>query len=117
MYLQYTKKLLDRLKIDDSKLARKDPGEDDLYSWHLNIMTIFRHKVVIASNDLTRYPIVLVSPNFKDLKNVFKDAIIEVFKMEGIKDEVIDKYLEKAGEIKFAKSGNRVGGSFIIHLL
>ncbi|WP_421381672.1 plasmid pRiA4b ORF-3 family protein [Bacillus salacetis] len=106
MLIQCTKKLLDELKV--SPAGRIE--EDHLFSWHANIVKYGRRKAVVLVNDKTFYAIVLYSVKAKDLKNLgelAKQAIREVFRAEGILDEIIDDYIQRTGEVTFTKTKDR----------
>ena len=68
MYLQCTKKMLDKMdrkKIEMLPAADCDDGADGFYSWHVNYITINRKKAIVCMNNLTKYPIVLYRPKSK----------------------------------------------------
>ena len=65
MYLQCTKKMLDKMDIQRIEMLPAgdcDDGADGFYSWHINYITINRRKAIVCMNNLTRYPIVLYRP-------------------------------------------------------
>ena len=69
MYIQCTKKMLDKMDLQKIKLipAADDDGADGFYSWHVNYITINRRKAIVCMNNLTRYPIILYRPKAKDI--------------------------------------------------
>jgi hypothetical protein len=113
MLIQCTKTLLDKLKIKGNELASPE-GHAELpesfMAWHANFVSIGRKKAIILMNNETRYPVVIYRPSTKDFSNIkvlIREAIKEVFRMEGVSKKVTDSYLERAGEITFSKTANR----------
>lgn len=112
MLIQCTKKVLDELKIKPSIVEEEDP----LFSFHANVITINRRKVLVLMNDKNRYVIVLYGMKAKDWKRIDKliiEAVRESFKSEFIKEEVIEQYIQAASTISFTKTKNR---SFVAQL-
>lgn len=108
MQIQATKKLLDQLPFSVEDIPEEDT--DSLYSWHANLLIINRRKAVVLMHDQSRYIIVLYGLKAKDFKRMdvlLHEAVRQVFKAEGIADEVIEKYLESAGNMTFHKTKNR----------
>jgi hypothetical protein len=103
MLIQCTKKLLDQLKVKPLSL----PEERKIFSWHANLIMVNRRKTVVLVNDQNRYVIVLygmVAKDFTKINDLIPEAIRRVYREEGIKEEVIDFYLEQAGEINYNKT-------------
>ncbi|WP_163969667.1 DUF6933 domain-containing protein [Oceanobacillus halotolerans] len=89
MLIQCTKKLLDKLNV---KPGAHHSGEDALFSWHANVVTVNRRNAVVLMNDKNRYVIVLYGLRAKDfnkLDELIFDAIQKTFQEEGIKEDVI----------------------------
>lgn len=106
MIISCTKKLQDELGIKPSLLITDKP----LYSWHANMLRVNRRKTVVLVNDASRYNIILYGLKAKDFKNIDNTILLgirEVLLSDGVNDEVIDKYLEKSGQIVFSKTQNR----------
>ncbi|WP_200084741.1 DUF6933 domain-containing protein [Salicibibacter cibi] len=107
MLIQCTKKLLDELyEKPDSDVDQAS----SLFSWHANVITINRRKAVVVVNDNNRYVVVLYglkAKDFRKLNELIVHAIRQTFREEGIKDDVIEQYLETAGTIIFSKTKNR----------
>jgi len=106
MLIRCTKKLLDKLNIK--------PGEniegDSLFSWHANLITMNRRKTVVLVNDKNRYIIVLYGLKAKDFKGLddhIRQAIRETFQEEGIKDEIINKYINHSKDIYYTKTRDK----------
>ena len=113
MYIQCTKALLEKLKIEKSELLPTKSCEDGaagFYSWHAHFITINRRKVVVCMNNLTRYTIVLYRPKAKDmmeLESRIKEGIRTAFGEEGISEVVINEYIEKCGAVEYSKTAGR----------
>jgi hypothetical protein len=108
MLIQCTKKLLDRLKIKPE--PEPELEENPLFSWHANLVNINRRQAVVLMNSQTRYVIVLYGMKAKDFSQIkpwIVRAIREVLLAEGIKEEVVERYLQEAGDIRFAATKDR----------
>ena len=106
MLIQCTKKLLDQIGITKAEALE----EDDIFSWHANIITINRRKAVVLMNNQSRYTIVLFglkAKDFKQLDQVILEAIRQVFKDENISDEVIEDYIAASPGLSYGKTKNR----------
>ncbi|WP_071460893.1 plasmid pRiA4b ORF-3 family protein [Bacillus massilinigeriensis] len=106
MLIQCSKKLLDQLKLP----AVPGNEEDEFFSWHAHMVMINRRKTVVLVNDSSLYVVVLYglkAKEFQNLGRIAKDGIRKTFEAEGMKDEVIEKYLDALGEVSFAKTKNR----------
>ena len=99
MYLQCTKKMLDKMdrkKIEMLPAADCDDGAGGFYSWHVNYITINRKKAIVCMNNLTKYPIVLYRPKAKDIAQLeerVKEGIRAAFRIEGVPESHIEEYL------------------------
>ncbi|MEH7123005.1 plasmid pRiA4b ORF-3 family protein [Bacillus sp. JJ1773] len=106
MLIQCTKKLLDQLDIKSDIQVKEEP----LFSWHAHLITLNRRKTIVLVNDQNRYVVVLHGLKAKDFKNLDKvllQGIRETFMEEGIKDEVIEKFLFQSKEISYTKTKDR----------
>lgn len=107
MLIQCTKKLLAELKVETSHPSEE---EDELFSWHANMITLNRRKTLVIVNDSNRYIVVLHGLKAKDLKKIDQlilQAISETFREEGIKDEVIEAYISQSKKFSFTTTKNR----------
>lgn len=107
MLIQCTKKLLDELH---EKPQTDVDHASPLFSWHAKVITVNRRKAVVVVNDNNRYVVVLYGLKAKDIRKLNElivHAIRQTFREEGIKDDVIEQYLETAGAITFSKTKNR----------
>lgn len=113
MLIQCTKSLLDQLGIKNSELYSPEGHEqfpNRFMAWHANFVTIDRKKAIVLMNNGTRYSIVIYRPSKKDFSKINElicEAIITALRMEGVRKEVIEAYMEKAGEITFSKTASK----------
>ncbi|WP_249872398.1 plasmid pRiA4b ORF-3 family protein [Oceanobacillus saliphilus] len=106
MLIQCTKKLLDYLKVNPISQQEEDP----LFSWHANLMTINRRKAIVLVNDNNRYVITLygvTAKHVKKLDTLILESIQKTFLAEGIKEEVIEQYIQHAPDFTFAKTKDK----------
>lgn len=106
MKLQCTKKLLDQLKIK----AENEIVESDLFCWHANIVNIERRKMLVLVHDLTQYRIVfygMKAKEWKSLDTVIRQGIQRVWQAEGVRPDVIDKYLDEMGDVQYSTTSDR----------
>lgn len=106
MLIQCTKKLLDQLDVK----PKPQQEEEALFSWHANVLTIFRKKTVVLVNDKNRYVIVLhglKAKHFKNLDEHIIEAIKNTFRDECIDEKIIEKFINYSKEITYAKTKNR----------
>ncbi|WP_282154501.1 plasmid pRiA4b ORF-3 family protein [Cytobacillus gottheilii] len=106
MLIQCTKKLLDQLNMKAEAAAEEEP----LFSWHANLLTINRKKTIVLVNNLTWYSVVLYGLKSKDYKRIDElliEAISDALHEEGIKEEVIARYLNHAQKVRFTKTKDR----------
>ncbi|MER2030879.1 MAG: plasmid pRiA4b ORF-3 family protein [Solibacillus sp.] len=113
MIIQCTKKVLDTLDIDDSKLKSPDGFDqypESLLGWHANIVTILRRKVLVLMNNETRFPVVinrLLKKDLANLHNLFYEGIRVALRMEGVSESVIENYFALSKDLSFSKTANR----------
>lgn len=113
MLIQCTKALLDKMDIKGEELKPLDGCEyfsDGFTAWHANFVNINRRKAVVLMNDATRFSVVIYRPKSKDfqrMKDLMKEAIIVAMRMEGISEDIINRYMADAGEFEFSKTANR----------
>lgn len=102
MLIQCTKKLLDQLKVTPEPTMEEVP----LFSWHANLITINRRKTVVLINNQNRYVMILYGLKSKELERmdeVILEGILQSCREENVAEEVIEKYLQRAGSITFSK--------------
>lgn len=113
MYIQCTKKMLDKLDSEKIRMVSADEcddGADGFYSWHVNYITINRRKVIVCMNNLTRYPIIIYRPKAKDIAHFesrIREGIRAAFLEEGVPQELVEEYFRKCGDVRFSKTKDR----------
>lgn len=113
MYIQCTKKMLDKLDSEKIRMVsadESDDGADGFYSWHVNYITINRRKVIVCMNNLTRYPIIIYRPKAKDIAHFesrIREGIRAAFLEEGVPQELVEEYFRKCGDVRFSKTKDR----------
>lgn len=107
MLIQGTKKILDQLNIKPAGLTAP---QEELFSWHANLVTMKRRKTVLLMNDATRYIVVLWGMKQNEFQNIdywLTEGLRQTMLAEQIKPELVERYLNEAGAIKFEKTKNR----------
>lgn len=113
MIIQSTRVLLDKIVQTNNNIEIITDAQkyaNDFYAWHVHLITINRRKAVVCMNNLTRYTIVLFRPKTRDYAQLgarIRKGIRAAFSEEGIRQEIIDAYLDKCGEDVFSKSAGR----------
>ena len=113
MYLQCTKKMLNKMNMERFKMLPADDcddGADGFYSWHVNLITLNRRKTIVCMNNLTRYPIVLYRPKTRDIAHLeeqVKDGIRAAFSEEGVPTDIVEEYLKNCGGVVYSKTAGR----------
>ncbi len=90
----------------------KDVAHDasSIFGWHCNLYTFNRKRYLVALNNKTGFPVILHAPKKKDFANlaqVLKEAIVSALRYWGMKEEWIEAYFERAGEVVLNASTNR----------
>ena len=107
MLIQCTKKLLEQL---NRKPDLSSVDENPLFSWHANLILLNRRKTVVLMNDRNRYAVVLhglKAKDFSQFDQIVIQAIREAFLEEGIKDEIVEKYISEAKQVTVTKTKDR----------
>ncbi|MCH1627735.1 plasmid pRiA4b ORF-3 family protein [Fredinandcohnia quinoae] len=103
MLIQCTKKLLEQLNI-----SPEQSGEEELlFCWHAHFIMVNRRKTVVLVNDQNRYVIVfhgLKAKDFKRFDEIIVQGIRETFEEEGIKEEIIEKFLLQSEKVTYSKT-------------
>jgi len=106
--IQCTKKLNEKLK--NSIEVTADNKLNPLYSWHANLFLFNRKNGVMLMNNQTFYNVVLFGvkkEHFTDFGQIVMKAIKDNFAVEGIADQVIERYFKNAGNIHYTKTHDR----------
>ena len=97
MIIQCTKKVLDKLGIKDAEKAPNvtSSGNEEitamLHSWHVNLLTRDRRKVLLFLNDLANVSVIVYRPQAKDYKHlndILCEGIEILMRRYGIKEDV-----------------------------
>ncbi|MGM1046971.1 MAG: DUF6933 domain-containing protein [Bacillota bacterium] len=104
--LRLTKDLLKDMKTTSLEEIIVPP----LLSWHVNIYNLNKRKHIIFVNDLTRLTVIvdgIRTGQLKRLKEKFILTLREYLLREGVKENLINTYLEYGSEIVILKTNNR----------
>lgn len=113
MLIHCTKKVLDAARITD---AGNDPeyadltDKDLLFSWHANVVTIDRRKVLFFINDLTGISVIFYRPkaaDYRHLEAILTEGVTTFMKQLGFREDVIQRYLEDDDRRRIYKSASR----------
>jgi len=116
MIIQCTKKVLDKLGIKDAEKAPNvtSSGNEEitamLHSWHVNLLTRDRRKVLLFLNDLANVSVIVYRPQAKDYKHlndILCEGIEILMRRYGIKEDVIRKYFEDDEHSYICRSSSR----------
>lgn len=113
MLFQCTKAMLDKIDVKEDALVSKDGREafpESFKSWHVHIVTMDRRKAIVLMNNETYYPILIygvVKQDFKNIRKLLIESITEAFRMEGIREDVVEAYIKEAGDVSFSKTATR----------
>lgn len=106
--IQCTKKLAAQL---DVPLANEKPEySNPLYCWHAHLFSFNRRKCVLVMNNETRYNFVmfgLVKADFKRFGELIVKQISSNLLADGMEQALVDKYLQKYGEVSYTPTSDR----------
>ena len=103
MIIQCTKKVFDKIGMKDAEKPPDAPTSENeklkmqLHSWHVNLLTIDRRKVLLFLNDLYSVSVIVYRPQVKDYKHlneILCEGIETLMRRYGVKEDVIRQYLE-----------------------
>lgn len=104
MLLQCTKTMQNKLKLEEVDHGTKS-YENDLYAWHVHMITIARRRIFVLMNNVTRYPIIIYRASDADMrhaKELFLQAIREALLEEGIDEQIVEAYT--SGTVRYVSS-------------
>lgn len=116
MIIQCTKKVLDKLGVKDAEKAPEMLTSDNeklnmqLHSWHVNLLTIDRRKVLLFFNDLACVSVIVYRPQAKDYRRMdelLHDGMETLMRRYGVKKDIISRYLEDDEYHCICRSSNR----------
>lgn len=103
MNVALTKKLMDAVK----EKPEVGTEERELFRWTANLITVNRRKTIVVVNDYSRYGFVLYGVKAKELANlreiILKHIVLSLQNLN-IKEDIIKRYIEEAGEIQYTKT-------------
>lgn len=119
MQIALTKKLADAMGL---KPTSANEEENPLFSWTANWITTWDNRrtedmLILVNND-NRFPVAIYQVKRKDLKNaskILQKAIANTLLALNINPEVVKEYMERAGEINFARNSNRKHTAWVNH--
>lgn len=106
MQIGCTKILYDQMKAVPA--PRKQ--EDHLFSWHAGMFTLHHRKAILLVNDASRFPILLYglkAAHWRDIGQIFREAILRALREQGIRNEVLQAYMEDGGPVSVTKTNSR----------
>jgi hypothetical protein len=106
MNLYCTKKLSEML----NQPVEMIPNVESFFDWSANLVKIGRRTFLFLANTQTKYPVIyagITKQNIKDLPLIIKKTISEHLAYERVQPEVIQKYIDSLGEIRYAKLSDR----------
>lgn len=104
--LRLTKDLLKDMKIT----SVQDMNVPLFLSWHVNIYNLNKRKHIVFVNDLTRLAIIIDgirTGQLERLKEKFLLSLQEYLHLEGVKENLINTYLEYGSEVVISKTNCR----------
>ncbi|MDR1397905.1 MAG: plasmid pRiA4b ORF-3 family protein [Desulfarculales bacterium] len=111
MQIALTKKLADATGIKPGKVS---PAADPLFSWTANWTRVWANRkaedMLVLVNNATRFTVAVYEVKRKDLKNVpdmMLGAIKNTLLALNLNPEIVDEYMQTAGEVEFAVNRNR----------
>lgn len=117
MQIALTKKLADALGV---KPPSADETINPLFTWTANWTTVWENRraedLLVLVNNATRFTVAIYQVKRKDLKNVeqmMKTAIFNTLLAMGFNPELVEAYLNMAGEVEFAQNRNRQTASWV----
>ena len=108
--IQCTKKLLDELHIDDSKVAISHPTYSMLENWHANLIRVERKKCLLFTNDSTLFSFLIprvTKQHFQHLSSVFINNLSLNLAYESLDEHLSILIPPSPTDISFIKSNSR----------
>lgn len=111
MQIALTKKLADAMKIT---LQSPSKEINPLFTWTANWVKVWDNRrvedMLVMVNNSTRFAVAVYQVKRKDLKNIekiIKEAIANTLLTMNVNPEIVEAYLEQAGEFVFTKNSDR----------
>ncbi len=106
MLIQATKKLRDELNLEEPEQTARPT----LFSCHANFLRINRRKTIVLVNDACDYTVILYGMKKDDFNNFpdrVREGIRNTLEREGIKANLIEKYLSQFKDFNYQKAKDR----------
>jgi hypothetical protein len=113
MIIQCTKKLLDRIKINDdapSPVTSETDLKTRLHSWHANIVTVADKKTILFMNDASGLAVICYRPrpsDYKRLPELVREGTVMMMDALGISNEMAELYLADDGEPVITRTSSK----------
>lgn len=111
MQIALTKKLATAIKV---KVPAADENVDPVFSWTANWTRVWENRkaedMLVLVNNATRFTVVIYEVKRARLKNVeqiMTEAIKNTLNAMNFNPEMIDAYMQMAGDVTFVKNSNR----------
>jgi hypothetical protein len=103
--LRCTRRLLDRLKLDDNLSdAESSPKLGD---WYGNVLQLGRRQYLLFVSEQTRLPVVIPIREARHLATILPDTVCAVLAVIGVPDQDIADERARMSEIAFGRTRNR----------
>ena len=117
MQIALTKKLADAMAL---KLPSSSEDGNPLFSWTANWTNVWSNRkaedMLVLVNNATRFTVAIYQVKRKDLKRV-PEMMVEAIKNSlltmNLNPEMIDEYLQLAGNVEFTQNRNRQAASWV----
>lgn len=98
------------MHLDSNTTVLKQNVTDDFFCWHANIITTGRRKTLVFVNNSTRLAVICYRLKpfvYKKMSEYLTAGIQNLFSTLGVRPEMIEQYLQEAGETQITSSGTR----------
>lgn len=99
---------------DEGECSTADENVDSIFSWTANWTRVWENRkaedMLVLINNATRFTVAIYEVKRAELKNVEKimtEAIINTLYAMNFNPEMIDAYMQMAGDVTFVKNSNR----------
>ncbi|MCH4888575.1 plasmid pRiA4b ORF-3 family protein [Acidaminobacter sp. JC074] len=117
MQIALTKKLADGLKL---KPPAADETIDPIFTWTANWICVWSNRsandMLVLVNNKTRFTVAVYEvkrKNLKDVEAIIMKAIKNTLLSMSFNPDMVDKYMDQAGQITFVKNSDRKASSWV----
>ena len=113
MIIHCTRKVLGSAKISnvpESPITENADVKAMLHSWHANVLTVDRRKVLFFRNDATGISIIFHRPkpsDYKKLNDILTEGVRLLMIKIGFHEDIIEQYLADGEQCVITKASNR----------